>query len=168
MASVYFRPTAPFPSNMNIGSHSSNRNISKHAYFCSETSLKLKHAPTQDPWENISCSDLEETRDTSALKKMTHKLPPALHKPYYSPKVKAEMSPCCSLSAPNCSLSLPGLCPWPRALTAWIQKMNPCGHRCCGHRLWFGKKDEPLWAGNLIFALLLVNSWKALNTSSAF
>lgn len=42
MASVYFRPTAPF-------SHNSNRNVSKHTYFCSETSLKLKHAPTQDP-----------------------------------------------------------------------------------------------------------------------
>lgn len=76
MASVYFRPTAPFPSNMSIGSHSSNRNVSKHTYFCSETSLKLKHDPTQDPWENITCSDLEETRDTSALKKCHTNYPP--------------------------------------------------------------------------------------------
>lgn len=76
MASVYFRPPAPFPSNMNIGSHSSNRNVSKHTYFCSEISLKLKYAPTQDPWENITCSDLEETRDTSALKKTSPTPPP--------------------------------------------------------------------------------------------
>lgn len=115
MASVYFRPTAPFPSNMNIGSHSSNRNVSKHTYFCSETSLKLKHAPTQDPWKNITCSDLEETRDTCALKKTS---PTPTPKPYESPKVKAEMSPCCSLTAPNYSISLPGLCPRPPALMA--------------------------------------------------